>query len=142
MEHGLDVVALLARKLAHFGCAHRNQRQVRIDGEFLQILRAEAIANIGERRQPQAGLVDPIQANGFVIIHARERRRNFLARRGKCSRQESLNHSPDALRLRIGHLQIDLGKLGLPVRPQVLVAEAAHNLKILVESRNHQDLLE
>ena len=39
-------------------------------------------------------------------------------------------------------LQIDLRELGLAVGAQVFVAEAAHDLEILVEARDHQDLLE
>jgi len=58
------------------------------------------------------------------------------------SSQESFDHLPNALGLRIRHLQIDLGELRLAVGAQVFVAEATHNLKVLVESRDHQDLLE
>ena len=39
-------------------------------------------------------------------------------------------------------LQIDLGELGLAVGPQVLVAEAAHDLVVAVEPGDHQKLLE
>ena len=44
--------------------------------------------------------------------------------------------------LRVGHLQIDLGKFCLAVGAKILVAEAAHNLEILVEAGDHQNLLE
>ena len=40
------------------------------------------------------------------------------------------------------HLDVDLGELGLPVGPQVLVAEALHDLEVPIHARNHQDLLE
>ena len=40
------------------------------------------------------------------------------------------------------HLQIDLGELRLAVGAQVLIAEAARDLEILVEAGDHQDLLE
>src|SRR5207245_7360704 len=75
-------------------------------------------------------------------IHARERRFDFKSGGLESSEQESFHHFPDPLRLRIGHLQIDLGELGLAVGAQVFVAKAADDLKILVESRDHQDLLE
>ena len=41
-----------------------------------------------------------------------------------------------------GHLHIDLREFRLTVRPEVLVAEAFDDLKIAVESGNHQQLLE
>src|SRR6267154_86924 len=40
------------------------------------------------------------------------------------------------------YLQIHLGELRLPVSAQVLIAEAADNLKIPVKARDHEDLLE
>ena len=46
------------------------------------------------------------------------------------------------LLLRIAHLDIDLSELRLAVGAQVLIAEAAHNLEILFEPADHQQLLE
>ena len=40
-----------------------------------------------------------------------------------------------------GHLQVDLGELGLTVSPQVLVPEAPGNLEIAVKAGQHQQLL-
>ena len=40
------------------------------------------------------------------------------------------------------HLAVDLCEFGLTVGPQVLVAEAAHDLEITVIARDHQQLLE
>ena len=40
------------------------------------------------------------------------------------------------------HLAVDLGKLGLAVGAQVLIAEAAHNLEIAVHAGNHQQLFQ
>ena len=42
----------------------------------------------------------------------------------------------------IAHLEIDLSELGLAVGAQVLVAEAADDLKVLFEPADHQELLE
>src|SRR5580698_10023738 len=44
------------------------------------------------------------------------------------------------LLLREGHFQIDLCELRLPVRAEIFVAEAAHNLKIFLEAAHHKDL--
>ena len=55
---------------------------------------------------------------------------------------QRLDHFEDALLLRERHLQIDLRELGLPVGAEILVAEAAHDLEILFEAADHQQLLE
>ena len=44
--------------------------------------------------------------------------------------------------LREGHLEVDLGELGLAVGAEVFVAEAAGDLEVLVEAGDHEDLLE
>ena len=41
-----------------------------------------------------------------------------------------------------GHLEVDLGVLGLAVGAQVLVAEAAGDLEVAVDAGHHEDLLE
>ena len=40
------------------------------------------------------------------------------------------------------HLDIDLGELGLSIGAQILIAEATHDLKVTIEPRHHQQLLE
>ena len=40
------------------------------------------------------------------------------------------------------HLEVELRELGLPVAAQVLVAEAARDLEVAVDARDHQQLLE
>ncbi len=40
------------------------------------------------------------------------------------------------------HLEIELGELGQPVRPRVLVAEAPDDLEVALQSADHQQLLE
>ena len=107
-----------------------------------KILRREAVAHVGECGQTQIGLVDAVEPDGLVIIHARKRRLDRAARGLERSRQKSFDHFPYPLRLRIRHLQIDLGKLRLAVGAQVFVAETAHDLKIFIEAGDHQNLLE
>jgi hypothetical protein len=48
----------------------------------------------------------------------------------------------DLLLVDEGQLHVELRELGLPVGAQVLVAEAAADLEVLVEPRDHEDLLE
>ena len=57
-----------------------------------------------------------------------------------------VNHEPlhplqDILRSDEGSLDVDLGEFGLAVGPQILVAEAARDLEVAVETGRHEDLL-
>ena len=60
----------------------------------------------------------------------------------KTSAKKLLHERDDIVLLDKGHLQVDLGELGLTVRAQVLVAEALHDLVVALEPGHHQDLLE
>ena len=55
---------------------------------------------------------------------------------------QRLDDLENPLLLRERHLQIDLRELRLAVGAEILVAEAAHNLKVLVEPAHHEELLE
>ena len=142
VEHGLNVVALLARKFADFGRTNRNHRKIRIDRQFLQILRRKAVAHVYKCRQPQVRLVDPILPDGLVVIHSGKRRLDLIARSTKGCGQKPFHHFPHAFRLRIRHFQIDLREFRLAIGAQIFIAEAAHDLKIFVEAGDHQDLFE
>src|SRR6202011_5259897 len=65
-----------------------------------------------------------------------------MSRYGAHALDQRLDHFVPALLLRERHLQVDLCELRLPVRPQILVAEAAHDLEILLIPTHHQKLLE
>ena len=99
--------------------------------------RRDAIAHVRESRHAQIGLVDAVLANSIVEIHARKRCFDLMPRRFKCRGQEAFDYFPNALRLRIAHLQIDLGEFWLAVGSEVFVAEAAHDLEIFIEARDH-----
>ncbi len=142
-EHRLDLVALLARELADLRDDDRDHRQLGIDVQRRQILRRECLAHVGHRGQAQVGLVDAVQADRLVVAHAAETAfadptPMVFERRGQKSFDDVEHH----LRTREADLQIDLRELGLAVGAQVFVAEAAHDLEVLVEARDHQDLLE
>ena len=64
------------------------------------------------------------------------------AGRGKGGRHKLLDHGEDRLAAREAHLQIDLRELKLAVGAEILVAEAAGDLKVAVEAGDHEDLLE
>ena len=55
---------------------------------------------------------------------------------------QAFHHTGDVVLVDERHLDVELGELRLAVGAQVLVAEAAHDLKVAVHARHHQDLLE
>ena len=54
----------------------------------------------------------------------------------------SLHHVLDILHVDEGHLKVQLGELGLPVLPGVLVTEASGDLIVAVHAGDHEHLLE
>ena len=135
-------LALLAAQLAHLGNAQRHHRQRGIDLQRVQGFIGKRCAHIGQPRQAQVRLVRPVLPHRFVVSDPRERNGQRNARRRESRRQKLLHHAKDMLAARKAHLQIHLRELELPVGAQVLVAEAARDLEIAVEARDHQDLLE
>ena len=55
---------------------------------------------------------------------------------------QRLDQRLDVLGVAEAHLDVELGELGLPVGPEVLVAEAAGDLEVALEAGHHQQLLE
>ena len=110
--------------------------------EFLQILAGKCVSHVHHGWQAHVRLVTAIQADGLVVTHARKRRLDLASGGLERGSQKSFHNFPDAFGLWIGHLQIDLGKFRLPVSAQVFVPEAAHDLKIFIKARNHQNLFE
>src|SRR5690606_14887605 len=54
---------------------------------------------------------------------------------------EAFHHAHDVITADERHFDVDLGKLGLPVGAQVLVAEAADDLIIPLKAAHHEELL-
>ncbi len=135
-----------ARHLSRLRDSDKQRSNIRSDLkcrlEFFQIFRRECLPHIQHRRQTHIRLVAAVQSHRLVITHARKWRLDFASGSFERGGQKTLDHFPHPLRLRIGHFQIDLGKFRLAVGAQIFIAEAADNLEILVESRDHQNLLE
>ena len=55
--------------------------------------------------------------------------------------EHRLGDLDDVVLLDEGHLEVELGELGLAVGAQVLVAEAAGDLVVALEAAHHQQLL-
>ena len=61
---------------------------------------------------------------------------------GEHRAEHRLGHLQDVVLLDERHLDVELGELGHPVRPGVLVAEAAHDLEVALKAPDHEQLLE
>ncbi len=116
--------------------------QIFIDGELFEIGGGEAIFYVGEGGQAQIRFVDAVLADGIVEIHAEKGRFDFVAGGLEGGGQEAFDDLPDALGLGVAHFKVDLGEFGLAIGAQIFVAEAADDLKIFIEARDHQNLLE
>jgi hypothetical protein len=90
----------------------------------------------------QVRLVGTVLCNRFRIRQAQERPRRVAADECHQPLHQRLQHPEHQLLGREGDLQVDLRELGLTIGPQVLVAEALHDLEIAIDPGNHQDLLE
>ncbi len=105
-------------------------------------VRRENLCQVCERGQPHVGLVNAVTADGLVVGHARERRLQRYARGCERSLQKPFCDAKHRLLLRKRHFQVNLRELRLAVGAQVLIAKAAHDLKVAVKAGDHQDLLE
>ena len=82
-------------------------------------------------------------AHRLGVGHARPRR--GAAGRGRAARRprhHGLHRGEHVVLLDEGHLDVELGELGLAVGAQVLVAEAAGDLVVALEAGDHKQLLE
>ena len=100
-----------------------------------------------DRNQPhryaQIRLVGTVALHRFAPTQARERVGQLDAQRvTEHVAHHGLGQVLHVLLLDEGHLQVDLGELGLAVGAQILVAEAAGDLVVAVQPTHHQQLLE
>ena len=108
----------------------------------LEIRSSKAILDFGKGWQTKIRLIDAVKTDRFVVIHAREGSVDLMSGSLEGGGEETFDRLPNSFRLRIGHFQINLGEFGLTIGAQVFVAETANDLKILVEARDHENLLE
>jgi hypothetical protein len=108
------------------------------------VARARPLADLDElERETQVGLVDAVALHRVAPRHARERRLDLdVHRLAERLGEHALPHLEHVVFLDERHLHVELRELRLAIGAQVLVAEAARDLEVAVESRDHQDLLE
>ena len=104
--------------------------------------RADLRGPVGDRE-----LVAQVRLVGAIALHrlaprdAGERPRHPLARLVPQRHQHGLDEAEHVLYSDERCLEVDLGELGLAVVAQILVAEAARDLEVAVEPRDHEQLL-
>jgi hypothetical protein len=103
---------------------------------------AEDVADVVQL-QPVAQVrpVDAVALHRLGVRHAPERGRHPHAGLGEQRLHQPLGEGDDVVLTDERGLDVDLRELGLPVGPQVLVPEAARNLEVAVEARDHEQLL-
>ena len=124
---GLDDRALLV-------CGSRKDLELGVGEDVGQVDQVHAIAGIG--------LVGAIGVHGLPVVHTTQRRRHLDAHAAEGVGQDLLERAHDVVLVHEGHLDIDLGELGLTVGTQVLVAEALGNLVVALNATDHEQLLQ
>src|ERR1700674_215424 len=87
----------------------------------------------------QIGFVDAIAPDGLAILHMAERRLHFDSSHSASPNHDLLDHAENHILRWEGHLQIELRKFRLAVRSQILITEAARDLKIAIQTADHQN---
>ncbi len=112
-------------------------------GEDLERRVREGLAQVGELHAvAEVRAVGSEALHGFRVGHAREGQIEGHARLGHHLVHHLLDEREDVLLLDEGHLDVDLGELGLTVGTQVLVAETARDLVVAFDAAHHEQLLE
>ena len=93
--------------------------------------------------EAQVRLVAAVAIHGLLPRQAREIIADFASHHvAEDALEQALQVQEDILLLHKRHLHVDLRELRLAIGAEILVAEAAGNLIILVHAANHQHLLE
>src|SRR6266478_4780050 len=92
--------------------------------------------------ETHVGLVAAVLANHVFVEHVREWRFGLDASDRAGAHHHFLDNVKNIFLARERHFQVKLRKLRLTVGAQIFIAKTFDDLKIAVESANHQNLLE
>ena len=95
--------------------------------------------------EPEVRLVAAEALHRLVVGEARERDlldRAFRRRRPRDLDDHLLDEAHHRVLVDEAHLEVELGELRLAIAAEVLVAEAAGDLEVAIDARDHQELLE
>src|SRR5690606_11324435 len=100
-------------------------------GKYLEPAAAHDVRNVNEfETEPQVRLVRSVPFDCLLVRNAPDRQIYSDSAYRKDALDEAFHHAHDVITADERHFDVDLGKLGLPVGAQVLVAEAADDLII------------
>ena len=103
----------------------------------------EVVGELGELQvEAQVGLVGAVLAHRVGVRDAREGTGELDVDELPELGVDLLGQRDDVVLVDEAHLDVELGELGLPVGPEVLVAVAARDLVVPLETTDHQELLE
>ena len=88
------------------------------------------------------GLVGAVPRHRVGVGQPRHRRRHVHPDEAPQSHRDLLAEREDVVLLDEAHLDVQLGELGLPVGPEVLVPVTARDLVVPLHPRHHEQLLE
>jgi hypothetical protein len=113
-------------------------------GEGLKLAAAEQPADVDQRQvEAHIGLVRAEAVHGLGVRQARQWTwQRHAPRRLPDLRDEPFHQRQHLVATQERRLDVDLREFGLAVAAEVLVAEAARDLEIPLEARDHQQLLE
>ena len=142
----VEPLELRARHLARAGVERADRAAAAEDRlEDLELAAAQRLGDVDDlQAEAPVGAVGAEAQHRLVVGHARPRRR--AARRSrrpaKTAPMTASIDVDDVVLVDEGHLDVELGELGLAVGAQVLVAEAARDLVVALVAAHHQQLLE
>ena len=104
----------------------------------------EHLGEVGQLQPvPRVGVVGAEPGHGLLVGDARPRRADLNPQ--DLAPQPGEHRLQDRVHVLLAHerhLQVELGELPVPVRPEVLVAHASSDLVVAVEAGHHQQLFE
>src|SRR3954451_18399325 len=111
--------------------------------ESVEFRAAEDLGQVLQlQAEAQVRLVRTVTVDRLVVGQPAHRQLHLDAADGQHMSQEALVHFDHVVGVDEGHLYVQLREVGLPIRAQVLIPEAARYLKIPLEAADHQELLE
>ena len=116
-------------------------------GHAREHLEAGVLHNVGDvvkqHAEAHVGAIAAVQAHGVGVLHLLQREGDVGHTHGlQGLGHDTFHHVAHIVALDEGHLDVDLGELGLAIGAQVLVAETAGNLVIALHPGAHEHLLE
>ena len=112
-------------------------------GEGLELGGGEHVGELHElHAEAQVGLVDAEAVHGLVPRDAGDGRRPLAGGGLGGVEHRFADRGQHVVLVHEAHLGVELHELVLPVRPQVLVAQAPGDLEVAVDAGHHEQLLE